>query len=91
MCWGKYIKVPMGAQRRIQRVTPLPMTLWHEQDRSPGSILTAGCSNTGDFASQFHVAFSSIVTGSCIFSGISCANYSGHFCAHPFGSLGVGV
>jgi hypothetical protein len=26
-----------------------------------GGVLTAGCSNTGDFAEQFHVAFSSIV------------------------------
>jgi len=33
------------------------------------SIITAGCSNTADFAEQFHIAFSSIVTGSCIFSG----------------------
>lgn len=33
-------------------------------------ILTAGCSNTADFSEQFHVAFSSIVTGSCIFSGM---------------------
>ena len=29
-----------------------------------------GCSNTADFSEQFHVAFSSIVTGSCIFSGM---------------------
>eukprot|EP00933_Yihiella_yeosuensis_P006300 TRINITY_DN11099_c0_g1_i2.p1 TRINITY_DN11099_c0_g1~~TRINITY_DN11099_c0_g1_i2.p1 ORF type:complete len:755 (-),score=103.78 TRINITY_DN11099_c0_g1_i2:308-2572(-) len=36
-------------------------------DRS--SVITAGCSNDADFASQFHVAFSSLVTGSCIFSG----------------------
>jgi len=36
-------------------------------DRS--SILTAGCSNTADFAHQFHIAFSSLVTGSCVFSG----------------------
>jgi len=33
-------------------------------------ILTAGCSNTADFSEQFHVAFSSLVTGSCIFSGM---------------------
>ena len=33
-------------------------------------IITAGCSNTADFAHQFHVAFSSIVTSSCIFSGM---------------------
>jgi len=30
----------------------------------------SGCSNTADFSEQFHVAFSSIVTGSCIFSGM---------------------
>ena len=34
------------------------------------SVLTAGCSNTADFATQFHVAFSSLVTGACIFSGM---------------------
>ena len=34
------------------------------------SVMTAGCSNTADFSHQFHVAFSSIVTGSCIFSGM---------------------
>ena len=32
--------------------------------------LAAGCSNTADFSEQFHVAFSSIMTGSCIFSGM---------------------
>lgn len=37
-------------------------------DRS--SVLTAGCSNTADFAHQLHVAYSSIITGSCIFSGM---------------------
>ena len=35
-----------------------------------GGVMTAGCSNTADFAHQFHVAFSSIVSGSCIFSGM---------------------
>jgi len=33
------------------------------------SVMIAGCSNTADFSHQFHVAFSSMVTGSCIFSG----------------------
>lgn len=33
------------------------------------SVMTAGCSNDADFAHQFHVAFGSLVTGSCIFSG----------------------
>ena len=33
-------------------------------------IMAAGCSNTADFSHQFHVSFSSIVTGSCIFSGM---------------------
>eukprot|EP00656_Telonema_subtile_P028702 TRINITY_DN3129_c0_g2_i1.p1 TRINITY_DN3129_c0_g2~~TRINITY_DN3129_c0_g2_i1.p1 ORF type:complete len:762 (+),score=135.77 TRINITY_DN3129_c0_g2_i1:98-2383(+) len=37
-------------------------------DRS--SVMTAGCSNTADFSHQFHVAFASLVTGSCIFSGM---------------------
>ena len=32
------------------------------------SVATAGCSNTGDFAHQLHVAFSSIVTATCAFS-----------------------
>jgi hypothetical protein len=39
-------------------------------ERSSGSIITAGCSNTADFATQFHVAFSSLVTGACVFSGM---------------------
>lgn len=34
-----------------------------------GSVVTAGCSHAGDFASQFHIAFSSLVSGSCVFSG----------------------
>ena len=33
------------------------------------SVATAGCSNTADFSHQFHVAFSSLVTASCVFSG----------------------
>lgn len=37
-------------------------------DRS--GILTVGCSNDADFAHQFHVAFSSLVKGSCVFSGM---------------------
>ena len=32
--------------------------------------MASGCSNTADFSHQLHVAFSSIVTGSCIFSGM---------------------
>jgi len=39
-------------------------------DRGPGGVATAGCSNTADFSVQFHVAFSSLVKGSCIFSGM---------------------
>jgi len=34
------------------------------------TVLTAGISNTADFAHQLHVAFSSLVSGSCIFSGM---------------------
>lgn len=34
------------------------------------TVLTAGLSNTADFAHQIHVAFSSLVSGSCIFSGM---------------------
>ena len=36
---------------------------------SRGSVVTAGCSHAGDFASQFHIAFSSLVSASCVFSG----------------------
>ena len=39
-------------------------------DIDKGKIMVAGCSNTADFSHQFHVAFSSIVSGSCIFSGM---------------------
>jgi len=35
-----------------------------------GAVITAGCSNTADFAHQLHVAFSSLITSSCIFSGM---------------------
>ena len=33
------------------------------------SVATAGCSHAGDFASQFHIAFSNLVSASCVFSG----------------------
>lgn len=33
-------------------------------------VMTSGCSNDADFAHQFHVGFSSLVKGSCIFSGM---------------------
>ena len=36
---------------------------------SAGSVATAGCSHAGDFASQLHIAFSSLVDGACVFSG----------------------
>eukprot|EP00756_Hemistasia_phaeocysticola_P050735 Hpha_TRINITY_DN25924_c0_g1::TRINITY_DN25924_c0_g1_i1::g.185476::m.185476 len=39
-------------------------------DIDPSRVLTAGCSNTADFAHQLHVAFSSLIRGSCIFSGM---------------------
>ncbi|GAB5354120.1 hypothetical protein AAMO2058_000092300 [Amorphochlora amoebiformis] len=35
----------------------------------PKGVLTTGCSNGADFAAQFHVAFSSLVSGTCVFSG----------------------
>jgi len=34
-----------------------------------GGVRTAGCSHAGDFAHQFHVAFSDLVDGSCVFAG----------------------
>ena len=37
---------------------------------APGQVMTAGCSNDADFAHQLHVGFSSLVKGSCIFSGM---------------------
>ena len=33
------------------------------------SISIAGCSHAADFAHQFHIAFSSIISASCIFAG----------------------
>ena len=36
---------------------------------SSSDVLIAGCSHAADFAHQFHIAFSDIVTGACIFSG----------------------
>mmetsp|Transcript_70470 Transcript_70470/g.178246 ORF Transcript_70470/g.178246 Transcript_70470/m.178246 type:complete len:510 (+) Transcript_70470:47-1576(+) len=35
----------------------------------PKSVITQGCSHAGDFAHQFHIAFSSLVSGACVFSG----------------------
>jgi len=35
----------------------------------PKSVITSGCSHAGDFASQFHIAFSKMVSGACVFSG----------------------
>ncbi|GMH71109.1 hypothetical protein TrST_g11323 [Triparma strigata] len=35
----------------------------------PEGVITAGYSHAGDFAHQFHIAFSSSVKGSCVFSG----------------------
>ena len=35
----------------------------------PGGVAVAGCSHAADFAHQFHVSFSSLVSGACIFSG----------------------
>ena len=39
------------------------------------SVAAAGLGNSGDFAHQFHIAFSAIVTGECVFSGqpLNCA------------------
>jgi len=35
----------------------------------PKGVRTAGCSHAGDFAHQFHIAFSSLVDGACVFAG----------------------
>ena len=59
-CPGVCPKAPVGGA-----IVEMP-TL--QIDRT--GILTAGCSNTADFSEQFHVAFSSLVTGACIFSGM---------------------
>eukprot|EP00468_Gymnochlora_sp_CCMP2014_P003858 CAMPEP_0167759998 /NCGR_PEP_ID=MMETSP0110_2-20121227/11339_1 /TAXON_ID=629695 /ORGANISM="Gymnochlora sp., Strain CCMP2014" /LENGTH=505 /DNA_ID=CAMNT_0007646455 /DNA_START=98 /DNA_END=1615 /DNA_ORIENTATION=+ len=32
-------------------------------------VITTGCSNGADFAEQFHIAYSDLVNGACIFSG----------------------
>jgi len=34
-----------------------------------GGVVTAGCSHAGDFAHQTHITWSSLVDGSCVFSG----------------------
>ena len=49
---------------------PPPVTLHKLPTLRLGRVITAGCSNTADFAHQLHVAFSSLVSGSCIFSGM---------------------
>ena len=37
--------------------------------RSGGGVAVAGLGHAGDFAHQFHVAFSASVSGACVFSG----------------------
>jgi len=42
----------------------------HQLKILPEDVMTAGCSHAGDFAHQFHVAYSGLVNrGSCVFSG----------------------
>ena len=36
---------------------------------SAGGVAVAGLGHAGDFAHQFHVAFSASVSGACVFSG----------------------
>ena len=51
-------KVPTPASANIVRMPRLNIDKSH--------VITAGCSNTADFSTQFHVAFSAIVTGSSV-------------------------
>ena len=47
---------------------PAPITL-AKLNIDEASVSVAGCSHAGDFAHQFHVAFSNTVKNACVFSG----------------------
>ena len=47
---------------------PAPITL-AKLNIDEASVSVAGCSHAGDFAHQFHVAFSKTVKNACVFSG----------------------
>jgi len=69
--FGKCVQVGDGYFIKASSCTPSsPIQTLPTLKIDKSSVMTAGCSNTADFSSQFHVAFSSIVTGSCIFSGM---------------------
>jgi len=59
------------------------------------SVATAGCSNTGDFAHQLHVAFSSLVTSTCAFSSqpFHCAatRFAGDYLVPKTASTAAGI
>jgi len=48
---------------------PIPGIKLPKLNIDSASVAAAGCSNTADFSHQLHVAFSSLVTAACIFSG----------------------
>ena len=58
---------PPPAAAAMMSVIRLP-TLQIDQ-RSGGGVAVAGLGHAGDFAHQFHVAFSASVSGACVFSG----------------------
>lgn len=66
---------PLESLEILADASPAPSEISTIPGRLPtlmidnSSVMIAGCSNTADFSHQFHVAFSSMVTGSCIFSG----------------------
>jgi hypothetical protein len=66
-CTPINVTIETKGEQNAPVIHPMP-TL--KIDRSSGGVATAGCSNTADFSAQFHVAFSSLVKGSCIFSGM---------------------
>ena len=55
---------PAAAMMSVIRLPTLQI-----DQRSGGGVAVAGLGHAGDFAHQFHVAFSASVSGACVFSG----------------------
>jgi len=63
----KDLELPMSSSNLTNWPWPFAKKLPKLQIK--GTVLIAGCSNEADFSHQFQVAYSSLVKGSCIFSG----------------------
>ena len=58
-----------GAAARAAMMSVIRLPTLQIDQRSGGGVAVAGLGHAGDFAHQFHVAFSASVSGACVFSG----------------------